>query len=122
MLQKFATYKGFIFLPRGYDTCPRTVIEAKLLNCQLITNDYVQHKNESWFNGSSEDAMLYLRSRTKLFWDKEFCNVNLPTDCKIEEKTHFKIVVPSYNAQNCRKLIEYLNLNTLDLILIIRLN
>ena len=31
MLQKLASSKGMIFLPKAGDTCPRMVIEAKLL-------------------------------------------------------------------------------------------
>ena len=49
MLSLFASSKGFIFLPNGFDTCPRTIIEAKLLGCEIICNDYVQHSQEKWF-------------------------------------------------------------------------
>ena len=31
--------KGLVFLPKGGDTCPRLVIEAKLLGCDIVTND-----------------------------------------------------------------------------------
>ena len=49
LLIKLSTSKGLIFRPLGGDTCPRIVIEAKLLGCDLKLNDNVQHKNESWF-------------------------------------------------------------------------
>jgi hypothetical protein len=52
VLEKFSTSKGLIFLPKGGDTCPRLVIEAKLSGCELILNDFVQHKDEKWFTGS----------------------------------------------------------------------
>ena len=45
-LTKMAIAEGFVYLPRGKDTCPRMVIEAKLLGCTLHINDNVQHKNE----------------------------------------------------------------------------
>jgi len=35
MLSKLASAEGFVYLPSGADTCPRMVIEAKLLGCQL---------------------------------------------------------------------------------------
>ena len=50
LLEKLSMSKGLVYLPRGGDTCPRLVIEAKLLDCDLIINDDVQHKDESWFN------------------------------------------------------------------------
>ena len=69
MLIKMSTSKGLIFRPVGGDTCPRIVIEAKLLNCDLILNDNVQHKNETWFNGPREDCYKYMNERVDKFWE-----------------------------------------------------
>ena len=52
LLKKLRTSKGLIYLPNGKDTCPRLVIEAKLLGCELVLNDNVQHKDEKWFENS----------------------------------------------------------------------
>jgi hypothetical protein len=68
LLIKMSTFKGLIFMPSGGDTCPRIVIEAKLLNCDLIINDNVQHKDEDWFTGSRKDCCEYLKQRTSKFW------------------------------------------------------
>jgi len=107
VLDKMATSKGLIFFPRGGDTCPRLVIEAKLSGCELILNDYVQHKNEDWFTGSKQDAITYLRSRGKEFWDVTLSQSNLrvPTKTTSPEKTHFKIIVPAYNAEKWAKTL-----------------
>ena len=43
LLEKMAKSKGVIYLPPGGDTCPRFIIEAKMLDCELILNDNVQH-------------------------------------------------------------------------------
>ena len=67
LLIKMSTSKGLIFLPLGYDTCPRFVIEAKLLGCELILNQYVQHKDEEWFN-TQESSYEYLKERPSIFW------------------------------------------------------
>ena len=99
VLDKFSKYKGFIFLPKGFDTCPRTVIEAKLLGCELIMNDNVQHKDEPWFSGEKQEVIDYLRKRTSVFWNKLSEYTRTPkciSDDK--EETHFKIIIPSYNA------------------------
>lgn len=51
LLEKLAQAKGFVYLPKGGDTCPRMVIEAKLLGCELVLNDNVLHADEEWFAG-----------------------------------------------------------------------
>lgn len=70
LLKELSKAEGFVYLPRGGDTCPRMVIEAKLLGCKLQLNDFVQHKDEEWFAtddlGEIED---YLATATKTFWN-----------------------------------------------------
>tara|TARA_B100000073_G_scaffold300187_1_gene266482 strand:+ start:1088 stop:2695 length:1608 start_codon:yes stop_codon:yes gene_type:complete len=101
MLKKFSQYKGFIFLPAGHDTCPRTVIEAKLLGCDLILNDNVQHKDEEWFSKDDTVALDYLSSRASFFWQKINQHTRAQTvDFKSNKKTHFKIIVPVYNSES----------------------
>lgn len=68
MLDIFSKAEGFVYLPRGGDTCPRMVIEAKLLGCTVITNDNVQHANEDWYNAASDTVCSYLRDRPDVFW------------------------------------------------------
>lgn len=71
VLKKLASAKGFVYLPAGDDTCPRMVIEAKLLGCELVTNSHVQHATEAWFDTKDlSDIENYLRDRRKVFWDK----------------------------------------------------
>jgi len=67
LMIKMSTSKGLIFKPLGGDTCPRIVIEAKLLGCDLIMNDNVQHKDEQWFS-TQESCLEYLKNRTDVFW------------------------------------------------------
>jgi hypothetical protein len=69
MLNIMRSHQTLVFLPNAKDTCPRMVIEAKLLGCELILNNNVQHQNEAWFNESYENIMNYLKSRTKIFWN-----------------------------------------------------
>jgi glycosyltransferase involved in cell wall biosynthesis len=69
MLAKLASAEGLVYLPRGGDTCPRLVIEAKLLGCKLHINDNVQHRNEPWFNTDNiEEIHEYLFSAPEHFW------------------------------------------------------
>ena len=62
--------KGFCFLPRGGDTCPRVVIEAKILGCELHINSNVQMANEAWFELGTPDTMIaHLKALPNRFWD-----------------------------------------------------
>jgi hypothetical protein len=100
MLQKLAESKGIIFLPKGGDTCPRFTIEAKLLGCDLILNENVQHKDEKWFT-SRESCLDYMRSRNQVFWEhiEDVWNQNTPTT-EVQSATQtFRIITPFYNAE-----------------------
>jgi len=68
LLDKLAHAEGFVYLPQGGDTCPRMVIEAKALGCELVLNEHVQHANEEWFAGSKEDMLAYLYGARERFW------------------------------------------------------
>lgn len=69
VLAKLATAEGFCYLPPGGDTCPRMVIEAKLLGCQLDINDNVMHKDEIWFDTNDPfDTEAYLYMCRDRFW------------------------------------------------------
>lgn len=68
VLEKLSQSHGLIFLPNGEDTCPRLVIEAKLLECELVCNANVQHYNETWFN-TKDSTFEYMYNRANIFWD-----------------------------------------------------
>jgi len=69
VLEKMARAEGLVYLPQGDDTCPRMVIEAKLLGCQLHLNEFVQHVNELWFDTDDGfDTEAYLYAARERFW------------------------------------------------------
>ena len=69
LLEKLSAAEGFVYLPQGMDTCPRMVIEAKLLNCRLHINDNVQQRHEEWFDTDNlEHIEEYLYGARELFW------------------------------------------------------
>ncbi len=100
LLQKLADSKGIIFLPKGGDTCPRFTIEAKLLGCELIINDNVQHKDEKWF-ATRESCLKYMRSRTEFFWEniEKIWNQETPSTESQDSTQTFRIITPFYNAE-----------------------
>jgi len=69
LLEKLSLSKGLVFLPSGKDTCPRLVIEAKLLGCELVLNDNVQHKDEPWFENTNK-ILNHLKTRPSFFWSE----------------------------------------------------
>ena len=81
LLKKLSTAKGLVFLPLGADTCPRLVIEAKLLGCDLILNENVQHSKEDWFSTNDSTEMLeHLYLARERFWKGIRHNIEyLPT-------------------------------------------
>lgn len=70
LLEKLSLAEGHVYLPEGGDTCPRMVIEAKLLGCKLHLNDHVQHRYEEWFDtDDTELTESYLYAGRQRFWD-----------------------------------------------------
>lgn len=69
LLAKMAAAEGFVYLPAGGDTCPRMVIEAKLLGCKMHINGNVQHKDEEWFDTEDLNSIEeYLSVAPDFFW------------------------------------------------------
>lgn len=68
-LKKIASSKGLVYLPEGDDTCPRLVIEAKMLGSELILNQHVQNEPEEWFRlGTIESISEYVKTQGTGFW------------------------------------------------------
>ena len=68
-LELMAQSSGFVYLPKGGDTCPRMVLEAQMLGCELHINKNVQHHEEFPFTGGTiEDVFIYLSGRAEHFW------------------------------------------------------
>ena len=71
ILKKLSQSKGICFKPTGLDTCPRYVIEAKLLGCEMELNDNVQHLKEEWFDTDDTEKIInYLKDRKNIFWNE----------------------------------------------------
>lgn len=62
-----SNYSYIVFLPIIHDTCPRCIIEAKLMNIEVITNMNSQHITEFWWK-DRETILNYISSRPNHFW------------------------------------------------------
>jgi len=71
VLESMANAEGFICLPRGADVSNRMVTEAKLLGCQVVTNENVQHVGEDWLEHPDVNFTLsWLYNRRSVFWQR----------------------------------------------------
>lgn len=66
-LKTLSRYKGIVFLPNIDDTCPRCIIEARIMGLDVITNLRSQHTTEWWWKNEKK-TLPYIESRPKLFW------------------------------------------------------
>ena len=100
LLKKMAEAKGVIYIPPGGDTCPRFIMEARMLGCDLILNENVQHKDEEWFN-TATSTLQHCESRTEVFWStlENLWTINTPPETKTNQETKFNIIVPFYNCE-----------------------
>jgi hypothetical protein len=68
-IKELSSHKGLVFMPAGDDTCPRITVEAKLMGLELVMNNHVLHKDESWFNKDNKDIEQYLHDGPSRFWN-----------------------------------------------------
>ena len=101
LLNKMYNSKGFCFLPRGGDTCPRVVIEAKILGCELKLNDNVQHAKEAWFAQGTPDSILdHLRALPNRFWSDISKNMDLTSTIGAYTTT-YNCISQGYPFEEC---------------------
>lgn len=67
-IEELSYYHGLIFLPIIDDTCPRCIIEARLLGLEVITNINSQHITEYWWDQDANKIEKYISNRPKYFW------------------------------------------------------
>jgi hypothetical protein len=67
-IKTLSMYEGVVFLPIVDDTCPRSIIESKLLGLKVITNENAQHVSEYWWDLSISEIESYLSERPNFFW------------------------------------------------------
>ena len=89
--------ENLVYLPAGSDTCPRLVIEAKLLDCNLHLNHNVQHQYEDWFKHSKQDLINYLQNNNKIFWNN--IEKYVPKNVKNPLNEKISVIIPVRNSE-----------------------
>ena len=101
ILDKLSRAVGFVYQPMGNDTCPRMVIEAKLLGCELELNEYVQHREEEWFaTNNLLEIEEYLYGSRDLFWRQELDSANYIPEIS-GYTTTLDCIKQKYPFENC---------------------
>jgi hypothetical protein len=49
VLDAMAWHRWFVFLPKGFDSCPRTLIEAEAAGCEIVTNHLAGRRDPGEF-------------------------------------------------------------------------
>jgi len=61
-LKKLSSYHGLIFMTGHLETCGRIVVEAKMLNCKVITQEkLIGAASESWFKKDGKKLIEEMR-------------------------------------------------------------
>ena len=64
LLETMAKYKGFVFFPQVLETLSRIVVEAKMLNCGVLTTpQLIGAASEEWFSSSGTKLIETIRNK-----------------------------------------------------------
>lgn len=62
-LKKLSENEGFIFFPNVLETLNRVCVEARMMNCKVITNKKVGATSEPWFKLKGKDLIDFMRKK-----------------------------------------------------------
>jgi hypothetical protein len=62
VLDAMSVARWFVFLPKGFDACPRTLIEAELAGCEIVTNGLAGRRDPG-------DIREVLQRQINKFWN-----------------------------------------------------
>jgi hypothetical protein len=74
-IQNLSTFEGLVFFPKTLETFCRVVMEARMVGCKLITNDWNGCTHEEWFPHYKGEALIdFVESKQEEVVDK-VCHV-----------------------------------------------
>ncbi len=62
-LSKLSANKGLVFWPKTPETCGRMILEAKMMNCVVFTNDLLGASHEPWYSHDGEELISVMESK-----------------------------------------------------------
>lgn len=61
-LDKLSKYSRLVFLPSTPETLCRVVVEAKMMNIEVVTNDLIGASHEEWYIKEGENLVNHMKS------------------------------------------------------------
>ena len=68
-LNKLAGYSKLVFHPTTPETCCRVVLEAKMMNVEVVTNELIGASYEDWYCLNGKDLINKMRHKRETFAD-----------------------------------------------------
>ncbi|MCK4837106.1 MAG: hypothetical protein KAT17_10720 [Candidatus Aminicenantes bacterium] len=68
ILDIFEQSRRFVFLPLALEPAGRMPVEARLLGCEVVVNQYVGVAGEAWWNGDDDQALEFVKDTPARFW------------------------------------------------------
>lgn len=100
LIKKMSEFKRVLAFPKVLESFNRFLVEARMLNCAIRTNDKNGCTSEEWFPKlKGEDLINFIRSSRDIFIEKI---LDTETPChKVDfgKENHFKFVIPFHNAE-----------------------
>ena len=62
-LNKLSANKGLVFWPKTPETCGRMILEAKMMNCIVFTNELLGASHEPWYSHDGETLISVMESK-----------------------------------------------------------
>jgi hypothetical protein len=62
-ISTLSQYRGIVFLPQVLETFSRLAVEARILNCQLLTNKNIGASYENWFKLKGRDLFDMVKEK-----------------------------------------------------------
>ena len=98
LCKKLAPFKYLVFFPGVPESLCRVVVEAKMVGCKIISNKLLGAASEEWFRGTPKEIIKEMKGApTKTL--NILRNAIEKSEIHTSQKSHFKVVVPFYNAE-----------------------
>ena len=62
-LEEMSKYSTFFFIPKTVETLSRIVVEARMLNCKVVTNNKIGAASMDWFKMSGKELIDAMRKK-----------------------------------------------------------
>ena len=111
-IETLSSYAGLVFFPKTLETFCRAVMEARMVGCKLVTNDWNGCTHEEWFSDYKGEALIdFVESKQEEVVDK-VCHVLSGTVTNVDPEDITVILNCYRRPYNLKMQIEALRSQT----------